>query len=749
MIMRRHRNIILYLLASLLVSAAIYRDAMWGGSLLAPLDIGPDVFSQYKFMDPGANGIPDNHYIIDQFSYDLPLQYDIYQAYHQGEIPWWDPYTYGGRPLLADAHINGTDPIRLLCYAVLPFELAYNWNYILRGIVTGLGMLWLLRVLGVRPLVASILALTYQYAGWFTLFFGHPWIQGSFLYFPFLWVVWLRAVDGDLGKNTALGGILCGLVFYAGNLQSHPYLVLFALAFVGAILFKSRRKLPRALAVCSMSGVIGALLAFPVLSIQVEFYMLSLRAATPANAWYSNMMAAPLSICAFYPWCLGSFRSLDAARLFNAGGIGFSLFFGAAGSFLAVYGAWIFRKDKGVAGVSACQSLLLVGIYLLVIATPVSEVLYSRCACLAGMGLTVLAGLAVQAILDGRCQPSPLMVRSFVGLVIATALASSVFAWFVFPSFRETIRHVVLKEMANQSSYPANAEVSKMRMAQVENIPREISLRNPEAAITLLATMLFGCGLLAKDRDKRRRLLMVSLCVSAVPVLLFHDSFRPKHPIKLWQRLLAGGPVQQEAIKRLEGGLRFDETSGVLSGLIFPNAMAALYHIHGVYGYSALQPPSLFRLPPGTSPPPKSWQADRVPAGSGDAVAIADVPGANPSRFRNASDGTAAAVRVTDESQNTLVLDISHVPQGAELIRTDTWYPGWSVSQNVGLNKITPCFSKIGPINADGLQTLRFEYAPSLRKGFVPAVSAGLLMALGLYVASALKRQPRPATDVS
>jgi hypothetical protein len=134
---------------------------------LAPVDIAPTIFSKYRYVDPSAGEVPANHYIIDQLTYDLPLQYTIYGAYRRGEIPWWDPYDYAGRPLLADAHVNGTDPIRIICYLTLPFVSAYNWNLILKSILTGLGMFLLLRHLHFVFSISLPLALTFQFAGCF------------------------------------------------------------------------------------------------------------------------------------------------------------------------------------------------------------------------------------------------------------------------------------------------------------------------------------------------------------------------------------------------------------------------------------------------------------------------------------------------------------------------------------------------------------------------------------------------------
>ena len=159
------RLILWFLLAEIVACGFVFRDALWGGSPLAPLDIAPALFSKYQFLDPNLGGIPANHYLIDQLTYDLPLQHTIYKSLRQGEIPWWDAYNFAGRPLESDAHINGTDPIRWLLYLLMPFESAYNWTRVLHSVLTGLGMLLLLQSWGFKPWVCLPLALAGQFAG--------------------------------------------------------------------------------------------------------------------------------------------------------------------------------------------------------------------------------------------------------------------------------------------------------------------------------------------------------------------------------------------------------------------------------------------------------------------------------------------------------------------------------------------------------------------------------------------------------
>src|SRR5947199_10860632 len=79
------RPVILFLAANLLLVAFVFRDALWGASLLAPLDIAPAFFGKYHFM--GASTIPANHYTIDQLTQDLPVQRTVYEEYRRDEIP--------------------------------------------------------------------------------------------------------------------------------------------------------------------------------------------------------------------------------------------------------------------------------------------------------------------------------------------------------------------------------------------------------------------------------------------------------------------------------------------------------------------------------------------------------------------------------------------------------------------------------------------------------------------------------------
>lgn len=658
---------LIFLLLSFAMSAVVYRSALWGGGMLAPLDLGPTLFKHFDHVDPNAGKIPANHHIIDQFTYDLPLQAAIYRAYREGEIPWWDPWTYGGRPLLADAHVNGTDPIRLLCYATLPFELAYNWNIILRGILTGLGMFLLLRFLTVGIGPAILLSLTYQFGGWFTLFFGHPWIQGSFVYYPFLWMVWIAGARNRFGVHDAIAALLCAFVYYAGNLQSHTYLPIFALTFLTGVFWKERPHFWRAFSIVAFGGIVGALLATPVLANQVEFFLVGLRGANPDASPFARLLALPLSFLAIHPWALGTFRTLDVGKLFGIGGTAFLLFCGGAAFLLALAGVPRGLKKKGIEGAAAATAALCILVFLVVVASPLAKIIYPRIAGMAGMAAIVLAGLASRETVVHALIPQ-LWAKRLALFHISWILIASVLVIGAFPKFEGRIIAKIEQIGARNSGGLGHME---QRVAQVKRLPNETTLLNPEAVAGMLASVLVlmvlgnACPSIPRDR-----LLLLSLGCGLVATISFHQRFRPLHDRALWTNLSSGGASQKLGISLAAGGLRLDETMLPLDEQVFPHAWSAYHRVHVVQGYSALQPRCLLWYPAEQPVLPSDWRADYVGDGDGGFVKTS---GTSPARFRNSAKGDGAAVRVLQESHNRVLLESN----ASEIIRTDTRFPGW------------------------------------------------------------------------
>ncbi len=718
-----------FMLANLGLCLWMFRDALWGESLLAPLDILPAACSKYHFLDPASSGIPANQFIVDQITYDLPIQHTIYHAYRQGEIPWWDPFTWAGRPLLADAHINGTDPIRVLAYLCLPFELAYNWTLILHFILGGFAMLLLLRHWRFSAATCGLLALTYEFAGCFVLYFGHPWIQASFNYYPLLWLAWEAALQRRSGWHALAASALVAGVFYSGNLQSHAYLALFAAAIGLGYGGLAGARWKRVLPVLGFSLAAGAALAMPVLLGQLEMFHYGVRVPS-LHSSFPVELNGPATLFAIYPWALGTFRTVDLAKFFDSANVGFHIYIGSAGVALALLGC---RSRPARADLVPAQRTAwwLIGIYLLIVSTPVQNALYLRSAALGVLGLILQAALGVER-LSASGEPLRRWGWFAVVVVVAAGVVMNVASLVIYPKFIPTVRQMALAHI--QKSPRGLQEAHALREFQINNLANEVSFKNPETVAACVGLLGFA-GLCGWPAARRHPWAIPSvLTLNLVPVLLFAFRFVPVQPVTLWHRLMADGTEQRRVARVLEAGHeRLIEVSGAPFKRLYPNSLGHLFEVRTVHGYSALQPRSLILLSPAER---ENWLPQTA-----DYIYESEVPGAAVGELRkNATPGSARFqwldsahrnLRIEKETLTQIRLAIEP-GEAAELLWTDTYYPGWSAragSENIPIERVEPCFSKIKVPAA--ARTLVLRYEPTyLRPGMILAGGAAALLAI-------------------
>lgn len=729
---------VIYLLASAALALAVFRGALWGERLLAPLDLAPALLSKYRWMDPAHSGVPANHYVIDQLTYDLPLQRTVYDAWRRGEVPWWDPYTFGGRPLLADAHVNGTDPVRLLCYLTLPFELAYNWTLILHWALSGAGLFALLRRWQFGPSTCIGLALAGQCAGYHAIFFGHPWNTGAFLYYPWLWLAW----DAGLAERRPWAGPLAVLavagIFLAGNVQSHAYLVVFAAVFLLGYGGRSWAAWRRALPLVAGTGLLGAWLAAPVLAAQVEFYRLSVRpVAVPWSpvAWLSGLA----SLSGFHPWALGTFRSLDLSKLFGQYALGFVVFTGSAAAALAVLGAVRGRSRAARPEIWRTAAGLVLA-YLLILSTPLQAVLYTRSAGLAVLGLLVLAALGLETLRREEAVWRR-WALGFAGLALGTTLVLNAVAFGLYPRLLPRVLDTVRREAASRSALSA---APALREFQVRNLPREISGQNPETVLAALGLLAVAALCARPDWRRRAGVWPALLALNLAPVAGFYARFIPNHPVGAWRLLQAGGPEQRRVAAELAGTpRRLREVAPSVYDQVFPNCLGHLAGVRVLHGYSALVPRSFTTLP---EPEQAAW-VGRV----ADATYTTAEPGAAGGRFEKPRTNTPAAFhwqgpasrafRVELVSLTRQRVSLEPGPAGT-LLWTDTAYPGWRAELDgrpVRLSRVEPCFTalEIPAGTAPAVLTLRYRPTGWPLTG---ALAAGGWVAVGGWAALSVRR---------
>jgi hypothetical protein len=688
-------------------------------------------------LDPQATGVPANQHVIDQVSYDLPLQRTIYQSYRQGEIPWWDPYTFGGRPFIADAHISGADPVRVLLYRILPFELAYNWTLITHFVLGGLAMFLLLRHHAFGPWICVWLAIAYEFAGCNALFFGHPWIHASFVYYPLLWWLWDKALELPGRWRTALASLPIAAIFSAGNLQSHVYLVVFAGVFCLGYGWTDPRQWRKSLQVVIPSAVIGACLTAPLLSAEVEFFRNSSRPIghLPGIARLSGLA----SLSTVYPWMLGTFRTLDLGKFVHQDGAGFLIYIGSIGAVLALLGG--IRAVPTGRRTLKRQALALVVLYGIILSCPLRDIFYGRCAGLAVLGVTLLAAMGAEELFTAAVV-SRGFGWSIISLAIVLMVAMNLVAFLIYPRVLPKVREFVA---AHSAATVFGEEARALREFQVVNLPREISVRNPETLAACAGLLGVGFVMLSTTLRKNPLTQPALLVLNLVPLLLFVGRFIPRQPMELWSRLLAGGPAQREVADMLGGTeLRLWEIAPTEHQKLFPYSLTHLYRVRKVDGYSALQPRSIYLLPQEERERYRPQVADyiyesRVTGQSRGELIRNPTPGLARIQWKNP---VTRNFQVTQHGLNEIHVEFAPGPAGT-LLWTDTRYPGWKATLDgdpVTLQATFPTFTSIEI--AENARYLVLRYRPTyLLPSLALSIGAILLVAGPLVTQLGLRHQ--------
>ena len=702
----------IFVVLSVLGILFVFRDAVWNRCLLAPLDLAPSLFSKFKWMDPSATAVPKNHYIIDILDYELPRHYIGYEALKNGEFPWWDPYSHGGRPLVSEAHISFTDPLRLLLYKLLPFEAAYNSIRLVHSFLLGLAAYVLLTSLGRSPAATLFGALSFQFAGPYAIFFFPGHLEASFLYYPFLWVLWASWLNQPRWWKLAAATFCCAGVFASGNQQSHAYLPLFALCFSTGYAWNSLACWRSVLAVIALSGLGGALLAAPFLGPQIELFLLSKRELVSGSS-LKFALAGPLSLTFFFPWSLGTFRTLDLSKIANQYSLGFVAYLGTGASFLAVV-ALLNGIRKRLVDPAVRTSLLLLVLYFgFICCTPLLKILYHRASGLALLGLVVCAAKGFDLVAS---PDSPIWCKTFLRrAAIALALivtAINVFAFLVYPRLLPRVNAFVLERATTNVTMD---QAPALRSFQVQNLPKEITIANPETLLALASA--FSLLLFFSVKPLFRTVaLPVLLLLNIVPLLLFAERFIVKSPMQLWHALLQGGPEQKRVLSAVGPFERFSETAPGRHEYVFPGVSCLYYRLHNLVGYSSFPLPVPLRAANQTYSSPERGLSQGVFSSPNPHKCVRFV-------WKTPNERT---LEIKNETLNTLTLEIGSGAPGL-LVRTDTYYPGWR-ARNVHAPENNPGIGNYAFEIPSSSTTLQLEYRPSFLRIYQVASGIALVV---------------------
>lgn len=148
----------------------------------------------------------------------------------QGKIPFWDPYTFGGVPFLANPGLAAFYPPNWL-FPVLPFGIALSLYYFFHLFLATVGAYWLMRKRKYDKLSSLASGLVFGMSGMMfaRIFLGHVEYVASISYIPVIFGAVMEISENNRRRYLALGIISLTLQMLSGN----PVVVFFTLELAG------------------------------------------------------------------------------------------------------------------------------------------------------------------------------------------------------------------------------------------------------------------------------------------------------------------------------------------------------------------------------------------------------------------------------------------------------------------------------------------------------------------------------------
>jgi hypothetical protein len=149
-----------------------------------------------------------------------------YQAgeWHAGRFPLWDPYHWGGQPLIGQAQPGAAYPLNWLLFA-LPLhhgwlkQIHLHWYFVVIHIMAALGAYALSRDIGASRLAAVLGGAAFSLSGYVGSV-DWPQMLNASVWIPLVFLFVLRALRGVRPVASAvLGGFFLGVAWLAGHHQ--------------------------------------------------------------------------------------------------------------------------------------------------------------------------------------------------------------------------------------------------------------------------------------------------------------------------------------------------------------------------------------------------------------------------------------------------------------------------------------------------------------------------------------------------
>jgi len=163
-----------------------------------------------------------------------PIQTFAAQAFSNGEIPFWNPYTFCGMPFFADLQVGFFYPLNRLTALFIDSSghlsvWGLQFIIILHFFIAQLCMYFLMRYLKVSSIGSILASISFAFSFAMVLHVIHPMMVYHLAWFPLIFMFFIRGISEFKIKY----GIIAGLIFGISMLAGHPQTILYEALFLG------------------------------------------------------------------------------------------------------------------------------------------------------------------------------------------------------------------------------------------------------------------------------------------------------------------------------------------------------------------------------------------------------------------------------------------------------------------------------------------------------------------------------------
>lgn len=249
----------------------------------------------------------------------FPTRFYAFTRIHNFQLPFWDPYTLSGHPVLADLQHGIFFPLNWL---LIPFinanniDLSYYFmelEVLLSVFLTSIFMYFLLRHFNLSKYSSILGAIIYTFSSFFTLHLAHVNIIDSAMWLPLIFLFFDKGIRKNSIRYILLSSLFMGLSLLGSHPQIVTYIALLILGYIFYFAYQHKDEIGDIIRHLLKFGLMcfGAILISMVQSLPFLYYFMNTNRSgqSLAEKLSYSLNPAYFVITSIFPHILGGFKA--------------------------------------------------------------------------------------------------------------------------------------------------------------------------------------------------------------------------------------------------------------------------------------------------------------------------------------------------------------------------------------------------------------------------------------------------------